>query len=332
MKFKEGHRVEVFRSDGDTSRSWYRARIILHNRDHYRVQYDNLVNDHGKHVVEDVYADAVRPEPPSMTETRKLAPGGMIEVYDNHSWREGRVVKALPNRLFVVKLMDPPRERTFHQSVIRPRLFWENDGWLHNLEAGRDHLLRLKSGVQQELHIGCQFRELDVKRSAAYQEHEQVVAEFYPNKLLAMNAKRKAGSQMQSTYERDLKTEGAPQKRRAIQKFRHQGAVAKSSLPVLEKAFHYGHLDVVDRLFHLTRDGIIKASKVTNLSEGVFCRDTPKLYRTRGYHCNLILRYEVKLFLILFVQFKFRRGLHFHHLLFPGSHYGFLIFSIFGSI
>jgi hypothetical protein len=34
--------------------------------------------------------------------------------------------------------------------------------------------------------------------------------------------------------------------------------------------FHYGHPDVFDRLFHLTRGGISKASRVINLSEDIF--------------------------------------------------------------
>ena len=34
--------------------------------------------------------------------------------------------------------------------------------------------------------------------------------------------------------------------------------------------FHYGHPDVFDRLFHLTRGGVCKASKVINLSEDIF--------------------------------------------------------------
>ncbi|XP_025650299.1 callose synthase 3-like isoform X3 [Arachis hypogaea] len=38
----------------------------------------------------------------------------------------------------------------------------------------------------------------------------------------------------------------------------------------LKVRFHYGHSDVFDRLFHLTRGGVSKASKVVNLSEGIF--------------------------------------------------------------
>ncbi|KAG7604029.1 Vta1/callose synthase N-terminal [Arabidopsis thaliana x Arabidopsis arenosa] len=38
----------------------------------------------------------------------------------------------------------------------------------------------------------------------------------------------------------------------------------------LKVRFHYGHPDVFDRVFHLTRGGVSKASKVINLSEDIF--------------------------------------------------------------
>ncbi|GAB2216631.1 hypothetical protein Droror1_Dr00024407 [Drosera rotundifolia] len=38
----------------------------------------------------------------------------------------------------------------------------------------------------------------------------------------------------------------------------------------LRVRFHYGHPDVFDRLFHLTRGGVSKASRVINLSEDIF--------------------------------------------------------------
>ncbi|MED6147900.1 Callose synthase 3 [Stylosanthes scabra] len=38
----------------------------------------------------------------------------------------------------------------------------------------------------------------------------------------------------------------------------------------LKVRFHYGHSDVFDRLFHLTRGGVSKASKVVNMSEDIF--------------------------------------------------------------
>ncbi|CAN4089719.1 unnamed protein product [Withania somnifera] len=38
----------------------------------------------------------------------------------------------------------------------------------------------------------------------------------------------------------------------------------------LKVRFHYGHPDIFDRLFHLTRGGVSKASKIINLSEDIF--------------------------------------------------------------
>ncbi|CAJ1977778.1 unnamed protein product [Sphenostylis stenocarpa] len=43
-----------------------------------------------------------------------------------------------------------------------------------------------------------------------------------------------------------------------------------TSLCKVKVRFHYGHPDVFDRLFHLTRGGVSKASKVINLSEDIF--------------------------------------------------------------
>lgn len=34
--------------------------------------------------------------------------------------------------------------------------------------------------------------------------------------------------------------------------------------------FHYGHPDVFDRIFHITRGGISKSSRGINLSEDIF--------------------------------------------------------------
>lgn len=39
---------------------------------------------------------------------------------------------------------------------------------------------------------------------------------------------------------------------------------------------HYGHPDVFDRIFHLTRGGISKASRVINISEDIYAGKYPK--------------------------------------------------------
>lgn len=39
---------------------------------------------------------------------------------------------------------------------------------------------------------------------------------------------------------------------------------------ILRARMHYGHPDVFDRVFHITRGGISKASRVINISEDIF--------------------------------------------------------------
>lgn len=44
----------------------------------------------------------------------------------------------------------------------------------------------------------------------------------------------------------------------------------KLSLVYVRVRFHYGHPDVFDRIFHITRGGMSKASRGINLSEDIF--------------------------------------------------------------
>lgn len=49
---------------------------------------------------------------------------------------------------------------------------------------------------------------------------------------------------------------------------------------------HYGHPDVFDRVFHITRGGISKASRVINISEDIYAGMDVFLPR---YHLSLTL-------------------------------------------
>lgn len=49
-----------------------------------------------------------------------------------------------------------------------------------------------------------------------------------------------------------------------------QSNISNDHLFINRVRFHYGHPDVFDRIFHLTRGGISKASKIVNLSEDIF--------------------------------------------------------------
>jgi len=238
--------VEVCRRDEGPFGSWCRARIISADGQRYKVQYENLLDVDRKSVVEEVYSEVMRPAPPSVKGLGKWVAGDTIEVYDHHSWKIGKIVKVLPSNFFIVKLLESLRERTCHQSNLRPRLSWQDGKWLRAQQASRNHCVRLETAQErvsfaafsQESHAGLQLQDLNVEMGAGNRKNGQTETDFYLHKpLTSLKAtKRKPGIQMQSAYKEEcFNVEAAPQKRRAIQKSRNHEAVGESSHPVLEK-------------------------------------------------------------------------------------------------
>jgi callose synthase len=63
--------------------------------------------------------------------------------------------------------------------------------------------------------------------------------------------------------------------------------------------FHYGHPDVFDRLFHITRGGMSKASRVINLSEDIFA-GWPLLHSDRNSESSCFAAGRLRLRLHIF--------------------------------
>lgn len=241
--------MEVCRKDEGPFGSWCRARIISGDGQHYKVQYENLLDVDRESIVEEVYSEAIRPAPPSMKSLGKWVAGDTIEVYDHHSWKIGKIVKVLPSNFFIVKLLESLRERTCHQSNLRPRLSWQDGKWVCAQQAIRSHHTRFETAQErvcftafsQESHAGLQLQDINVEMAAGNRKNGQTETNFYSHKPLTSSvplkaAKRKPGFQMQSAYKEEyFNMEAAPQKRRAIQKSRNQEAVGESSHLVLEK-------------------------------------------------------------------------------------------------
>lgn len=47
---------------------------------------------------------------------------------------------------------------------------------------------------------------------------------------------------------------------------------------------HYGHPDVFDRIFHITRGGISKASRVINISEDIYAGEQKEVQLSASYY------------------------------------------------
>ena len=73
--------------------------------------------------------------------------------------------------------------------------------------------------------------------------------------------------------------------------------------------FHYGHPDIFDRLFHITRGGISKASKIINLSEDIFAGNFSRFSEQQG----LIDFFQLLIFEYTGYNSTLRRGFITHH-------------------
>lgn len=49
---------------------------------------------------------------------------------------------------------------------------------------------------------------------------------------------------------------------------------------------HYGHPDVFDRVFHITRGGISKASRIINISEDIYAGI--QVFTDKRYYSKLV--------------------------------------------
>eukprot|EP00253_Pinus_taeda_P036194 PITA_36194 len=199
MKLKGGSTVEVCRRNEGPFGSWCRARIISVDGQHYKVQYENILDVDRKSVVEEVYSEATRPVPPSM--------------------------KGLCNWVAECR-----RERTCHQSNLWLRLSWQDGKWLCAQQAARNQYVPLDASQErvsfvafsQESHAGLQLQDLNVEIGVGNRKNGLTKTDSYlcnpsTSHVSLKATKRKPENQMQSTYKEDFfNMEATPQKRRAI--------------------------------------------------------------------------------------------------------------------
>lgn len=62
---------------------------------------------------------------------------------------------------------------------------------------------------------------------------------------------------------------------------------------------HYGHPDVFDRIFHITRGGISKASRIINISEDIYSGEDPLAYFLVVFIVALDYRNSWQLYLLI---------------------------------
>lgn len=129
MRYKKGSIVEVLSKSEVPSRSWRCAEIICGNGHNYTVKYKL---DHGASAaaaVERVSRKSIRPCPPPAEQLENWAPGDVVEVLQNFSWKMAVVSKVFGNNCFLVRLVGSYLEFEVSKFDIRARHSWEGGKW-----------------------------------------------------------------------------------------------------------------------------------------------------------------------------------------------------------
>ncbi|MQL80771.1 hypothetical protein Taro_013220 [Colocasia esculenta] len=195
MKFKKGKPVEVLRRQDQSCGSWFPARIISVDAQGYTVRFEHFWTAEGEQVVEKVHLVDVRPCPPIIVNERGWAVGDIVEVFDLHSWRVGKVAKVLRNNRFVVGLLESIQLKEFHSSIVRDLQSWLDGKWVR-IEKGNEE--KQISRCSRKLHSGVM-----VEHQESF--NKEICHESPLKKICSVrHAKRKCGSQLKSSPSGDI--------------------------------------------------------------------------------------------------------------------------------
>nr|XP_009408508.1 PREDICTED: uncharacterized protein LOC103990932 [Musa acuminata subsp. malaccensis]XP_009408511.1 PREDICTED: uncharacterized protein LOC103990932 [Musa acuminata subsp. malaccensis]XP_009408512.1 PREDICTED: uncharacterized protein LOC103990932 [Musa acuminata subsp. malaccensis]XP_018684562.1 PREDICTED: uncharacterized protein LOC103990932 [Musa acuminata subsp. malaccensis] len=130
MKFKEGDWVEVFRRNEEPYGSWFPSKVLSVDVDKCAVRCELSATPDGRPIIEKVHERDVRPCPPHAPGTEHWMVGDIVEVFDAHSWRVGKIAKVLSDDYVVTKIFGSIQLKEFHVSNLRSRQAWQNNHWV----------------------------------------------------------------------------------------------------------------------------------------------------------------------------------------------------------
>ncbi|URE20654.1 Ribosomal protein L4/L1 family, partial [Musa troglodytarum] len=130
MKFKEGDWVEVFSRNEEPYGSWFPSKVLSVDVDKCAVSCELSATPDGRPMIEKVHERDVRPCPPHAPGTEHWMVGDIVEVFDAHSWRVGKIAKVLNDDYVVTKIFGSIQLKEFHASNLRSRRAWQNNHWV----------------------------------------------------------------------------------------------------------------------------------------------------------------------------------------------------------
>uniref|UniRef100_A0A7N0UZH7 Agenet domain-containing protein n=1 Tax=Kalanchoe fedtschenkoi TaxID=63787 RepID=A0A7N0UZH7_KALFE len=145
MRFKSGSKVEVLCASGAHSGSWMSGEIVDGNGKYYTVRCGSNRGDRTEAVFRRVARKCLRPCPP-LLKVWRWAPGDIVEICYDDSWKLASVVRAIDNDNYLVKIIGINQEFEARKCDIRVRLAWQDNKWIRT-SKGRAGCAHLEIGV-----------------------------------------------------------------------------------------------------------------------------------------------------------------------------------------
>lgn len=144
MRFKRGTRVEVLDRKELHLGYWRCGEIISVNRHCCTVRY---YGKNRKNTLAKVSSSAVRPSQPHLGSPKKWVPGDVLEVFNDFSWKMGKVMKYLGRNSYVIRILGTSEQFRVDLSETRVRHSWHNSRWI---VIGQVHHYSLRFHLSQK--------------------------------------------------------------------------------------------------------------------------------------------------------------------------------------
>ncbi|OVA00501.1 EMSY N-terminal [Macleaya cordata] len=239
MRFRKGSKIEVLSKEEVPSGSWRCAEIVWGNGHNYDVKYDWCPGAIGTTMTGRVSRKHIRPCPPPVGDAVDWAPGDLVEVLDNISWKIATVLKVMGGSYFLVKPLGSSQELRVHKSYLRVRQSWQHDKWV---VVGKGSVI-CEDGRSNKLSTSRFYKKTSCQVPATVLKAKLRVGDSYfpvennigynESHMVSSRALKRESPYATSQVEANT---GAGRKLRAIEKDgRHQRMVSDHPSPLLEK-------------------------------------------------------------------------------------------------
>ncbi|XP_042493954.1 uncharacterized protein LOC122073434 isoform X2 [Macadamia integrifolia] len=255
MRFKKGSKVEVLSRKEVSSGAWHCAEILSGNGHNYDVKYSRSPGTTNEVALERVSRKDIRPCPPLVEGADGWVPGGLVEVFENNSWKIATISDVVDGNYFFVRFLGSPRKFRVHKSDLRVRQSWQDNKWVVvgqgsvRCEDGKSNKLSTSSFYEKPNHQVLQKS----AKTKFYVEDGPLPVEN--NCLLesdvAPSRTLKRGSPNCSFHVEALT--GASRKLRLIEKDnRHQRVITNHPSPLLEKGQSWRLVQLASKILKMT--------------------------------------------------------------------------------